>query len=106
MDWSPKDVEQKLKSSRNPNYAIDFQFLLAQREVPQRGFMSTVDGNDIKRESRKRKRCSTPNNPERVSESSSLDEEFEIDELSSGEEYCDRSRTPRPASVTLELPAK
>ena len=61
---------------------------------------------DQSRQERYEKRCSTHNNPERVSQSSSLDEESEIDELSSGEEFCDRARTPRTASVTLELPEK
>jgi hypothetical protein len=107
LDLSPKDVEEKLKASHNPNAAVDFKFLLAQREVPQRGFMDRVDERDIKRASRKRKNSSTPTNVETANVSSSLSEESEIVESSSsGETFIDLSRTPRPDSVTLELPAK
>lgn len=106
LDLSPKDVEQKLKASHNPNAAVDLKFLLAQREVPQRGFMDRVDEKDIERASSKRKNSSTPTNVERANESLSLSEESEIVESSSsGETFSDLSRTPRPDSVTLELPA-
>ncbi|EFX68051.1 hypothetical protein DAPPUDRAFT_114913 [Daphnia pulex] len=105
--WERADVEQKLKASHNPNAAVDFKFLLAQREVPQRGFMDRVDEKDIERASRKRKSSSTPTNVETANVSLSLSEESEIVESSSsGETFSDLSRTPRPDSVTLELPDK
>ncbi|KAK4003726.1 hypothetical protein OUZ56_005481 [Daphnia magna] len=69
--------------------------------------MDRVDEKDIERASRKRKNSSTPTNVERANESSSLSEESEIVESSSsGETFSDLSRTPRPDSGTLELPAK
>ncbi|KZR98383.1 Uncharacterized protein APZ42_006223, partial [Daphnia magna] len=46
--------------NRKKNFAQDK--IVAQREVPQRGFVDRVDEKDIERASRKRKNSSTPTN--------------------------------------------
>jgi hypothetical protein len=43
LDLSPENVEEKLKQNRNRNAAEDYQFLLGQREIPQRGHTEKID---------------------------------------------------------------
>lgn len=89
LDLSPPDVEKLLKQSRNPNAKVNYEFLLAQRKIPQRGYMDKLDTTSLERESMKQKRCSTPAPTQDHIDPDTPDTQLSEDELnlSSGEEY-------------------
>lgn len=59
LDLSPLDVEDSLKRSKNLNAIIDYQFLLAQREIPQRGDIDRLDKKTFGCEAKKQKRSAS-----------------------------------------------
>lgn len=109
LDFSPENVEEKLKQNRNRNAAEDYQFLLGKREISQRGYMEKIDRTNLERELNRHKRSCTPalkpqeNSRDPVDiESEETEEELELS--SSGDDYT--TVTPRPSSITLELPSR
>ena len=109
LDLSPENVEEKLKQNRKRNAAEDYQFLLGQREIPQRGYMEKIDRKNLERELNRQKRSCTPalkpqeNSRDPVDiESGETEEELELSSF--GDEYT--AVTPRPSSITLELPSR
>jgi len=110
LDLSPQDVDQ-LKTSRNPNASIDYQFLLAQREIPQRGYIDRLDKKHFDREAKKQKRSASLSRLSATHLPIAQQEQDDSSEselhVSSDDDYSLSSRaTPRPCSITLQLPAK
>ncbi|KAK4021781.1 hypothetical protein OUZ56_003690 [Daphnia magna] len=105
--------------SRNDYWKEDYDFLKGQRRFPQLGSMGCVDRISTIREKKKfkdliektkKKAAQTQGSASAVlSDESEDDDESEVEfDLTSGDEFEPESSrsTPRPKSVTLEIPTK
>jgi hypothetical protein len=116
LDISPSDVEVRLRATRKRHWKEDFSFLIGQRQNPQVGFMEKVDQQEQNKQNNKKIRDLRVNRNPSAESSSHIQEETayissETEEDipncgSSEDDNYEPRRTPRPESITIEIPAK
>lgn len=113
FDMSANDCYETLKSSRQPGWKQDYQFLLNQRQTPQIGFMGREDQANIQLEKRRKARQICVEKKRNLTntqivqifsdESSNISESTDED----NEDFIpDRTSTPHPSVITIDLPTR
>ena len=107
-DFSPSNVFELLRSSRNPHWMEDYGFLLGQQKFPQVGSLGSFDRKNARRVTRKQMRSFSENLSSNIETPQLIDfsEESSTDDDDTSEDYQPNLTPIRPKSVTLGIPTK